>query len=142
MARKPLCTVERVNAYIDLMIMDCKEQDIVPTDFRLMELAGVSSRTLDRWYSGDQDKEADEDEAGHKSYKDAMNRLIQFRSQLCVDKMAASPKTAANWIFLSKQKRWGGFQDVQKMESNGTQKLEISIKGADGNPLKHGRDKA
>lgn len=141
MARKRICTVEQVNEFIDQMVAEYRECGEIPTDFRLMELAKVSSRTLDRWYSGEQDKESDEDESGAKLYKEAMNRLVQFRSQLCVEKIAENPK-ASGWIFLSKQKRWGGFQDVQKVESAGTQKLEISIKGADGKPLKYGRNKS
>lgn len=140
-APKRRCTPAEVNEHIDRMIEEYRENGELPTDFRLMEIAKVSSRTLDRWYSGDQDKESDVDESGAKLYKEAMNRLVQFRSQLCVEKIAENPK-ASGWIFLSKQKRWGGFQDVQKVESAGTQKLEISIKGADGKPLKYGRNKS
>lgn len=129
-------TAEEVREAVEKMIEEYYENGTIPTDFRLLEITKASPRTLDRWYSGEKDR--DTDEAAKDTFKAAMDRLVQFRSQICVEEIAANPK-ASGWIFLSKQARWGGFQDgVQRFENKGSQDIKITIAGADGKPLKHG----
>lgn len=124
---------DRVADVVEEMIDEYMESGILPTDFRLQEKVKVSQRTIDRWYSGELDREDDE-----VSYKDSLQRLISFRSQLCIENLAnGASNKATNWIFLAKQPRWGGFQDsVQRTETKGSQDIKITIAGADGKPLR------
>lgn len=126
------CSPERVAEIVEELISDYLNEGIVPTDFRLGQKAGVSPRTIDSWYNGERDRGEEND----TTYKSQMQRLINFRSQICQDNLA-SGKQATNWIFLSKQARWGGFTDsIQKMETSGKQDIKITIAGPDGKPMK------
>lgn len=138
---KPKYTKEIVAKAVEELIEeydpDCK--DTMPTDYRLMQKTGASVATVTRWYDGTADKEDDDEEA--VTYKNIMQKLIDFRRHLCIENIACgvSNKTTG-WIFLSKQPRWGGFQDsVQRVENNGKQDIKITIAGADGKPLKNGK---
>lgn len=138
--------VEGVNKAIDELIADYIHNDVLPTDYRLMDKLSISSRTLDRFYEGYFDRkdgfnENDDvnldvdDKSTKETYVGAVKRLIEFRRQICVDNLAKSKQGQTGWIFLSKQPRWGGFQDVQRTESKGEQKLEIIIKDHNGKPV-------
>ena len=142
--RPAKCTPEQVAAAVDELINDYLDNGVMPTDYRLMEKLGVRSRTIRYWYDGFHDKDEDideEDEPTSLTYQEAMNRLIDFRRQLCVENIAnGASNKVTGWIFLSKQKLWGGFQDsVQRTETKGSQSITISIAGADGKPLKNGK---
>lgn len=133
-------SVEQVREAIDRMIGEYYQNGTLPTDFRLLELTGVSRRTMDGWYNGarDPDEEDTEESINGDTFKSAMHRLVQFRSQICVEEIAANPK-ATGWIYLSKQARWGGFMDsVQRTETKGTADIKISLMGSDGKPVKNG----
>ncbi len=129
------CTPEQLENAVDKLINDYIDNGIVPTDFRLTEMTGVSKRTQERWYDGlyDEDEE--------RGYQEHMSRLVSFRSQICVENLAnGASNKMTGWIFLSKQKLWGGFLDsVQRTETKGSQAITISIAGADGKPLNHGK---
>ena len=129
------CTPERLAAAVDELIRDYEENGIVPTDYRLSEKVGVSIKTQERWYDGFYDK--DDECPDGKSYQESMTRLVEFRNQICVENLinGASNKSSP-YIFLSKKKLWGGFQDVQRVENKGTQDIKITINGSDGKPLR------
>ena len=133
-------TPEQVAAVVDELINDYIENGVMPTDYRLKEKLGVSDRTLGRWYDGVYDGDEDEEPTG-PTYQEAVNRLIDFRRQICIENIAnGASNKVTGWIFLSKQKLWGGFQDsVQRTETKGSQSITISIAGADGKPLKNGK---
>lgn len=132
-------TPEQVAQAVDELMKDYIENGTMPTDYRLMEKLGVSVLTMQRWYDGFYDEE--DDEPNGLTYKAAMNRLVEFRRGICVEQIASGASNkVTGWIFLSKQKLWGGFQDsVQRTETKGTQAITISIAGADGKPLKNGK---
>lgn len=132
-------TPEQVAAAVDELMNDYVQNGTMPTDYRLMEKLGVQVRTMQRWYDGFYDEE-DEEPTG-MTYQEAMNRLVEFRRGICVEQIASGASNkVTGWIFLSKQKLWGGFQDsVQRTETKGSQSITISIAGADGKPLKHGK---
>ncbi len=92
-------------------------------------------KTQERWYDGVYD------EGEERGYQESMSRLVEFRAQICVENIAAGASNkVTGWIFLSKQKLWGGFQDsIQRTETSGKQDIKITIAGADGKPLKHGK---
>ena len=69
-----------------------------------------------------------------RTYHGELKRLIQYRSAACVAHIARGGQVTG-WIFLSKQKRWGGFSDVQKQETSGKQEITVTVKGADGREL-------
>jgi hypothetical protein len=132
---KPKCSPEKLAKAVEELINDYLENGIVPTDFRLSEKTGVSKKTQERWYDGVYD------EGEERGYQESMSRLVEFRSQICVENGAngASNKSTF-WIYLSKQKLWGGFQDsIQRTETKGSQDIKITIAGADGKPLKNGK---
>lgn len=133
------CTPEQLAKAVDELINDYLEKDIVPTDFRLTEKTGVSKKTQERWLDGMYEK--DDVESDGPSYQELMSRLVEFRSQICVENIASGASNkVTGWIFLSKQKLWGGFQDsVQRVENKGSQDIKITIAGADGKPLKNGK---
>lgn len=135
------CTAAQVAAAVEELINEYLEEGQMPTDYRLMEKTKVSSRTVDRWYSGEKDSDEDTADESKLTYKEAMQRLINFRRQLCVENIAGGASNkVTGWIFLSKQTRWGGFQDsVQRTETKGSQDIKITIAGADGKPLKNGK---
>jgi hypothetical protein len=133
------CTPEQVAQAVDKLINDYMDNGTMPTDYRLMKKLGVQVKTMQRWYDGFYDEE-DEEPTG-LTYQEAMNRLVEFRRGICVEQIASGASNkVTGWIFLSKQKLWGGFQDsVQRTETKGSQSITISIAGADGKPLKNGK---
>ena len=138
MARPVKVKPEEVNKAVDDMIEAYEERGEMPTDYILRKRLGGSDRTLHRWYDGFYDKE--DGESGTKTYQEAMLRLVEFRRHICVEGIANGGNKVTGWIFLSKQKLWGGFQDsVQRVENNGKQNITISIAGSDGKPLRHGK---
>ena len=117
------------------------------TDYAVLTRIGISSRTLDSYYDGEADKRLLDDDKltetervkyTKSGYCDAVKRLIEFRRSECVKNIVGN--TAANkttgWIFLSKQARWGGLQDVQRVEKTGNQSLSIQLVGQDGKALR------
>jgi len=132
---KPRCSPEKLAQAVDELINDYLENGVVPTDYRLAEKTGVQKKTHERWFDGLYDQEED------RGYQAHMSRLVEFRSQICVENIASGASNkVTGWIFLSKQKLWGGFQDsVQRTETSGKQDIKITINGADGKPLRKGK---
>ena len=126
------CTAEMLGEAVDALINDYMNEGIVPTDYRLTEKTGVCKKTQERWFDGFYDE-------GEEGYREHMSRLVEFRSQICVENIAGGASNkVSGWIFLSKQKLWGGFTDsVQRTETKGTQDIKITIAGPDGKPLKN-----
>ena len=129
------CTPEQLKEAVDKLIYDYETRAIVPTDYRLTQMTGVSKKTQERWYDGFYE------DGENSGYQDHMSRLVEFRSQICVENIAAgTANKVTGWIFLSKQKLWGGFQDsIQRTETNGKQDIKITVSGADGKPVRRGK---
>jgi len=149
MARPRKVSPEGVAEAVDRLIQRYQETGDVKhlTDYAVMEELGISSRTLDSYYEGEADKRLMEDnslsDGDREKYKksgycDAMKRLIHFRRSECVQHIATgkASQTITGWIFLSKQPRWGGFQDVQRVEKTGNQTFTVCIADSQGQPLK------
>lgn len=143
-----------VMAAVDKMIDDYRQSESVEDidDFRLMQLLGVSATTVDRYYDGEADErltahrnkiannnnnitDTEDDISINITYGEAVKKLIAFRRSACAAHIASRGGNVTGWIFLSKQPRWGGFQDVQKTESRGTQSINVTIRGADGKQI-------
>lgn len=129
------CTPEQLAKAVDELIYDYEVNGIIPTDYRLTEKTGVAKKTQMRWYDGMYDED---EETG---YQEHMSRLVEYRSQICVENGSSGAANKSTfWIYLSKQKLWGGFTDgFQRVETNGKQDIKITIAGADGKPLKYGK---
>ena len=140
---------ETVSAAVDDLIQQYQDTGDVKylTDFSVMEKLGISSRTLDRFYDGEADKSlleadniSDSDKEIYKKhgYGEAIKRLIMFRRSECIQHIATgkASQSITGWIFLSKQPRWGGFQDVQRTETKQSGTFTVCIAGPDGRPLK------
>ena len=138
-------TPEDVSKAVDALIADYKDTGTLPTDFRLMEALDISSRTLDRYYEGSFDKDIIDDSKDSKDnkdnttgikygYGDVLKRLIQFRLQICTDGLATT-KTPTGLIFLSKQPRWGGYQDRLPVDTSSGLEVNIKLVGEDGKPI-------
>ena len=135
------------------------------TDYSLAKRLGIGIPMLDFYYTGSIDetiarqekkkeqmeKDASDQDQGKQEETDAatdtatdtptkrtylgeLKRLIQYRSNACVAHIAKGGQVTG-WIFLSKQKRWGGFSDTQRMESQNTSEITVKIKGANGKEL-------
>ena len=110
---------------VDALVREYENEGVLPTDFRLMERLDIPAEQLDEYYRSCFVSPARGDEYGRQ-----MQRLIQFRRQICVEALAQG-KQATGWIFLSKQPRWGGMRDMQKGETAGREPVEILLRGAD-----------
>lgn len=128
------CTPEQLEAAVNQMIYEFQTRGVIPTDYRLTELTGVSKKTQQRWFLGTyEDGEND-------GYQEPMQLLVSFRSQICVQNIASASSNKAGWIFLSKQLLWGGFQDsIQRTETSGKQDITITVTGASGKPVRRGK---
>jgi len=149
MARPRKVSPEAVADAIDRLIQDYQETGDVKhiTDYAVMQALGISSRTLDSYYEGEADERLQKDNnisAVEKEkyikhgYCEAVKRLIMFRRSECIQHIATgkASQSITGWIFLSKQPRWGGFQDVQRQEVKGNQTFTVCIADHDGRALK------
>ena len=150
---------------IDACIAAYEETDNAAelTDYTLAKRLGIGIPMLDFYYTGsidetiarqekqkeqmekdtieqasqegtETDEKADSDTPTKRTYLGELKRLIQYRSNACVAHIAKGGQVTG-WIFLSKQKRWGGFSDTQRMESQNTSEITVKIKGANGKEL-------
>ena len=135
-------TVARV---IEDIIQEYKSsQDVFfLSDFNVMDKLEISRRTLDKYYDGEADKALQEDpdttddiKAKYKNfgYCDAIKKLVEFRSAVCQQQMTQG-KAIPAWIFLSKQGRYGGFQDVQRGEQTVKADFRVTLTGPDGKTI-------
>lgn len=136
-------TPEDVSKAVDTLIAEYNDKGTLPTDYRLMQALNISSRTLDKYYEGTYDRDIDNsnDNDGNKDgtgsrdgYCDVLKRLIQFRAQICTDGLATT-KTPTGLIFLSKQPRWGGYQDRLPVDTSSGLEVNIRLVGEDGKPI-------
>lgn len=156
-------SIEAFAAAVDACIAAYEESDDAHdlTDYALSQRLKLSIDQLDAYYEGEPDRAiarvearerakrgetANDDSANDpdngsddggpikRTYHGELKRLIQYRSAACVAHIARGGQVTG-WIFLSKQKRWGGFSDVQKQETSGKQEITVTLKGADGRDL-------
>ena len=151
-------SIEAFAAAIDACIAAYEESDDAHdlTDYALAQRLKLSIDQLDAYYEGEPDraiarveareraKRGETEENTEEDFEDGspikrtyhgeLKRLIQYRSAACVSHIARGGQVTG-WIFLSKQKRWGGFADVQKAETTGKQEITVTVKGADGREL-------
>lgn len=149
-------SIEAFAAAIDACIAAYEETDDAHdlTDYALAQRLKLSIDQLDAYYEGEPDRAIARVEARERAkrgeestedpfddgstikrtYHGELKRLVQYRSAACVAHIARGGQVTG-WIFLSKQKRWGGFSDVQKSETSGRQEITVTLKGADGQEL-------
>ena len=152
-------SIEAFAAAIDACIAAYENSDDAHdlTDYALAQRLKLSIDQLDAYYEGEPDraiarveareraKRGETEESAEDSFEDdgstikrtyhgELKRLVQYRSAACVAHIARGGQVTG-WIFLSKQKRWGGFSDVQKQETTGRQEITVTLKGADGREL-------
>lgn len=152
-------SIEAFAAAIDACIAAYEQTDDAHdlTDYALAQRLKLSIDQLDAYYEGEPDRAIARVEAREKAkrgetkennaddafddgspikrtYHGELKRLVQYRSAACVAHIARGGQVTG-WIFLSKQKRWGGFSDVQKQETSGRQEITVTLKGADGREL-------
>lgn len=151
-------SIEAFAAAIDACIAAYERSDDAHdlTDYALAQRLRLSIDQLDAYYEGEPDRaiarvEARErtrrgepEESTQDSFDDGspikrtyhgeLKRLVQYRSAACVAHIARGGQVTG-WIFLSKQKRWGGFSDTQRTESTGKQEITVTLKGADGREM-------
>lgn len=152
-------SIEVFAAAIDACIAAYEETDDAHdlTDYALAQRLKLSIDQLDAYYEGEPDraiarveareraKRGETEESTEASFSDdgspikrtyhgELKRLVQYRSAACVSHIARGGQVTG-WIFLSKQKRWGGFSDIQRQETSGRQEITVTLKGADGRDL-------
>ena len=134
-----------VAGYIDRMIAEYEKSGDVRylTDYRLLSLAKVSVNTIERWYSGESDRNLQDDpdisddikkRYINSGYGDALKRLVEYRRSEAVNHIASGGASTSitGWIFLSKQPHWGGFQDIQRGEQTVKADFRVTLTGPDG----------
>lgn len=131
-------SVETVARRLTALFEDCEYDDYEEavkklSDHNICKILEISPSTLENYYNGNY-----KDEELGKGYRDQMKRLIMFRESVCSARLASCTKDA-NCMFQLKQKHWGGYQDIQRVENTGKQMLEIKINGANGKPLTYGK---
>ena len=118
------------------------------SDSVLLSRLKISTQQLDRYYSGEIDaaiartteqSDNDDNDDGNenttkRTYEGELKRLKLYRSAECIQHITQD-RSPTGWIFLSKQKRWGGFADIQKAETTGRQEITVTVRGADGREL-------
>lgn len=152
-------SIEAFAAAIDACIAAYEQTDDAHdlTDYALAQRLKLSIDQLDAYYEGKPDeaiarveareraKRGETKESAEDSFEDdgstikrtyhgELKRLVQYRSAACVAHIARGGQVTG-WIFLSKQKRWGGFSDIQRQETSGRQEITVTLKGADGREL-------
>ncbi|MBQ7737024.1 MAG: hypothetical protein IJT62_04240 [Oscillospiraceae bacterium] len=146
MARPRKASPEKLEETVSALIAEYQATQNVDclTDYTVMQRLNISPRTLETYYDGEADKAilednniSDEDRERYtkSGYRQAIKKLVEFRRAVCVQHIATE-RVASGWIFLSKQPHWGGFQDVQRTESRGEQRITVCISGPDGKPLR------
>lgn len=142
MSRPRTNTPENVHKVVDEIIQDYESSgDIfLLSDYNVMKRLGISRRTLDRYYEGDADKALQDDPDTsddikakyiNSGYGDAIKSLVEYRSAVCLREMTTGKNIPA-WIFLSKQGRYGGFQDVQREDKSIKADFHVTLVGPDG----------
>lgn len=148
-------SVEAFAAAIDACVEAFEQSDdaIDLTDAALAKRLNISIDRLDRYYMGEPDAaiartraadsstDSDKDSGDNtesnqteRTYNGELKRLIAYRSAQCVSHIARGGQVTG-WIFLSKQKRWGGFSDTQRAETLTKSEVTVTLKGADGKQL-------
>ena len=146
-------SIEAFAAAIDACIAAYEEsgnpRDL--SDSVLLSRLKISPQQLDRYYSGEIDaaiarttEQSDNDgndvendgneNTTKRTYEGELKRLKLYRSAECIQHITQD-RSPTGWIFLSKQKRWGGFADIQKAETTGRQEITVTVRGADGREL-------
>ena len=141
-------TPQRVAEAVEQMIGEYESSGDIKAlhDIHLLEILGnISVDTLERYYNGkadiplldnNQDNiSRDNNTLGENStkatYSAALKKLISYRQMVCLQHLT-SDRFNTGWIFLSKQPHWGGFQDVQRTETRGEQRVTVTLAGPDG----------
>lgn len=152
-------SVEAFAAAIDACIAAFEESDDAKdlTDYVLAKRLNLSIDQLDAYYEGKPDaaiarveareaertangtetksaRESNSEESIKKTYHGELKRLVQYRSAACTSHIARGGQVTG-WIFLSKQKRWGGYSDTQRAETLAKSEVTVTLKGADGKSL-------
>lgn len=153
-------SVEAFGAAIDACIAAYEESDDAKdlTDYVLAKRLNISIDQLDSYYEGKpdaaiarvaaraaQEQHADgntdnaedntsADNTTKRTYSGELKRLVQYRSAACTSHIARGGQVTG-WIFLSKQKRWGGYSDTQRAESFTKSEVTFTLRGADGKSL-------
>lgn len=156
-------SVEAFGAAIDACIAAYEESDDAKdlTDYVLAKRLNISIDQLDSYYEGkpdaaiarvaarvaqeqhadgnadrteDNTESASTDNTIIRTYSGELKRLVQYRSAACTSHIARGGQVTG-WIFLSKQKRWGGYSDTQRAESFTKSEVTFTLRGADGKSL-------
>lgn len=121
----------------------CEASGQSPTDYELWQFLQVKPSEWDALCRGqDRDgkpwpnKAKDEEdrkraeEMDKRQAEDAVKKLVAFREDRLVKKLEESRNVNGNTIFLLKQQKNGGYQDVQSQDMSAT--VEVRIAGVGG----------
>lgn len=121
----------------------CESKEQSPTDYALWGFLGVTasewdnlSRGLDRdgkaWpnKSNSEEERKKAEEMDRRQAGDAVKKLVAFREDRLVKRLEEAKQVNGNTIFLLKQAKNGGYQDVQQVEAGGS--VTVKIDGVGG----------
>ena len=129
---------EAVDQFIDF----CEETDTDPTDYQLIKFLGISTRTLDRYYTendsynannninNNTDKDSNnttESKNIYKGFGEVMKKIILFRQDWSTREVKKNPKLTAHVSHRLKQRRWGSWTDAAKDENAGKLVIDLRI---------------
>lgn len=141
--RKAITSAEDFAAKVLDFIEVCEDSEQSPTDYALWQFLGASasewdslSRGLDRdgkaWPNKAKSEEERKraEEMDKRQAGDAVKKLVAYREDRLVKRLEESKNVNGNTIFLLKQAKNGGYQDIQKDEVGGT--VTVKIDGVGG----------
>ena len=121
----------------------CEASEQSPTDYALWGFLGVTasewdnlSRGLDRdgrtWpnKANSEEERKKAEEMDKRQAGDAVKKLVAFREDRLVKRLEEAKQVNGNTIFLLKQAKNGGYQDVQQVEAGGS--VTVKIDGVGG----------
>ena len=111
----------RLKRYIE----ECTNRDYLPLDRDLVEVFNIPVGVLRKWYNG---------EAPYGEYADVMKELSCYQEEYLVRHGLEDPKMQSFYIFMLKQKKYGGYTDKQE-HGDAAVKVDVTINGAGSNPF-------
>lgn len=153
---KEKITAAAVMAAVDKIINEHENGGPIPTDYQLMTALNCSPRTIDKLYAAfngspaagnykDTDNDEENDgpvitnidsidnidnsgivDSNNITYSDAIKKLVLYRENMVTAGMLKAGGAATGFIFLAKQKHYGGFTDKVVNENNGG--MDIAVK--------------
>lgn len=120
-----------LDKHIDNFIEMCEEKGIIPSDWELMKFLNISVTTLET-YENEGHNEEDRERGTYKGYSIPLKKLVKYRESRLLKQLETTKGNNTAAIFQLKQKKNGGYVDVQQEVHSGSATLTLKIEGVGG----------